>query len=62
MTKQSAEVFLEYISDLAKEANMKQPTPNNMSHMIYVLEVIVMNGKIYEIRMKPGSEGKIRPQ
>ncbi len=58
MTKQSAEVFLSYLIDLAREANM---TPNDMVFMTYSLDVIVEHDKIYEIRIK-GSEGKIRPK
>jgi len=61
MTKQSAEVFLGYLLDVAKEANMKQPTPNGVGFMTYSLDVIVEHGKIFEIRIK-GSEGKIRPK
>lgn len=58
MTKQSAEVFLGYLIDLSRDANM---TPNDMGFMTYSLDVIVEHGKIFEIRIK-GSEGKIRPQ
>ena len=58
MTKQSAEVFLSYLIDLAREANM---TPSDMGFMTYSLDVIVERDKIFEIRIK-GSEGKIRPQ